>query len=372
MTLTIDRNAIDGLKAQIVLSDVIGQSVRLNRSGTWMLGLCPFHEESNPSFAVKDIDGRYVCFTCGAHGDIFDWVAHTDNLDPKADFLKVFRRVQDIAGDHSVATALPQHDTAMRGEKIKTDTEERRQKAIRHWRKGRPIEGTKAETYLRDCRGIRTVDFSGMPFRFIDDHERWIWCDQLKKPVMVGRWPCLLTAIQEVVPNADGKHRFLALHRTWFELGNPKNPQGKVKITYTEPGGKVRKIARKKIDGDWFGRGAIMLTGAGEVQATTEGIENGLTALELGPYKHVWVSVSLNAFATMPLLPVTRRLVIISDSDSKSRRDALMHQEQLTGAMHRQRLDHNVDVDLKPAPPGYDLNDWHLKQLLHHALATGQ
>ncbi|SNY93398.1 CHC2 zinc finger [Cohaesibacter sp. ES.047] len=369
MTLTIDRNAITALKKQIVLSDVIGKSVKLHQGGTWMTGLCPFHEDHNPSFSVSDVSGRYICHACGAHGDIFDWVAHTDQLDPQADFLQVFRRVQDIVGDHSVATTLPQHDTAKRGEKIKANSEERRQKAIRNWRKGRPIEGTKAETYLRDCRGIRTVDFTGMPFRFIDNHERWIWCDRLKKPVMVGRWPCLLTAIQEVEPNSGGKHRFLALHRTWFDLDEH---QGKPKIIYTAPDGKVREIARKKIDGDYFGRGAIMLTQPDETLAVTEGIENGLTALELGPYRHVWVAVSLNAFGAMPLLPVTKHMIIISDSDSKTPKAALMHQEKLCDTMHRQRLKHNVDVDIKPAPPGYDLNDWHLKQLLHHALATGQ
>nr|WP_321459634.1 CHC2 zinc finger domain-containing protein [uncultured Cohaesibacter sp.] len=374
MSLTISRHDIDALKAKITLSDVIGKSVKLHRSGTWMVGLCPFHKEREPSFAVNDVRGTYRCFSssCGEHGDIFDWIAYTDRLDVEQDFLAIFKRAQDIAGDHSVATSLPQYDPNERAQRQKEDSADRRLKALKLWRRGSAFAGSKAETYLRDCRGIRTVDFTGMPFRFIDNHERWIYCDELKKPVMVGRWPCLLTAIQEVQPNADGKHHFLALHRTWFELGNPKNPQGKVRIIYKAPSGKEREVKRKKIDGDYFGQGAIMLTPAGETLAQTEGIENGLTALELGPFKHVWVAVSMNALGSMPLLPITKRLAMIADSDSKSERTAKAHQNQLSKMMQSQAVRHGCQVDLMPAPPGDDLNGWHIKQLLRHALATNQ
>lgn len=371
MSVKLTRQDIDALKDKVTLSEVIGQSIKLRRTGTWMVGLCPFHKERDPSFGVNDATGTYLCFSasCRAHGDLFDWIAHTDGLDSKTDFLTIFKRAQEIAGDYSMATSLPQYDPSERARKQRQDSEARREKAFKWWQKGRPIAGTKAETYLRDCRGIRTVDFAGMPFRFIDNHERWIFCEELEKPVMVGKWPCLLTAIQQVEPNGDGKHPFIALHRTWFDLSKP---EGKAKIQYVAPSGKVHAVARKKVDGDYFGRGAIMLTKAGEVIASTEGIENGLTALELGPYEHVWVAVSMNAFGSMPLLPITKRLVMCVDSDSKSTRTAIAHQKQLSDMMQMQKVKHGCQVDLMPAHPGEDLNSWHLKQLLRHALASGE
>ncbi len=77
MTLTIPRADIDNLKAKIDLVELIGQSVKLNRAGTWMTGCCPFHKESNPSFAVKD--NRYQCFGCDAH--VFGWLVIDQGLD---------------------------------------------------------------------------------------------------------------------------------------------------------------------------------------------------------------------------------------------------------------------------------------------------
>jgi DNA primase len=68
------------LRARI--KDEVGATVALARSGRTWRGLCPFHRERTPSFHVYL--GRapgYHCFGCGAHGDIFDWLARTRGLD---------------------------------------------------------------------------------------------------------------------------------------------------------------------------------------------------------------------------------------------------------------------------------------------------
>lgn len=68
------------LRARI--KDEVEVTVALARSGRTWRGLCPFHHERTPSFHVYL--GRspgYHCFGCGAHGDIFDWLARTRGLD---------------------------------------------------------------------------------------------------------------------------------------------------------------------------------------------------------------------------------------------------------------------------------------------------
>ncbi len=40
--------------------------------------LCPFHNDTKPSMYVKN--NFYYCFTCGARGDIIDYVMKTENL----------------------------------------------------------------------------------------------------------------------------------------------------------------------------------------------------------------------------------------------------------------------------------------------------
>lgn len=64
----------DGLKKGIDLVDVIGRYVPLRSAGTEREGLCPFHDESTPSFTVNAKKGFFHCFGCGAHGDAIAFV----------------------------------------------------------------------------------------------------------------------------------------------------------------------------------------------------------------------------------------------------------------------------------------------------------
>ncbi|GHU61141.1 hypothetical protein AGMMS49983_00340 [Clostridia bacterium] len=55
-------------KADIV--ETVGRLVPLRKSGRNWSGLCPFHSETDGSFYVYEDSGRFVCFGCGANGDI--------------------------------------------------------------------------------------------------------------------------------------------------------------------------------------------------------------------------------------------------------------------------------------------------------------
>lgn len=71
---------IDTFKSQAKISRVIGDAVKLKRSGNEFSGLCPFHNEKTPSFTVNDQKGFYHCFGCGAHGDVIDFITEHDGL----------------------------------------------------------------------------------------------------------------------------------------------------------------------------------------------------------------------------------------------------------------------------------------------------
>jgi DNA primase len=47
---------------------IIGQFVDLKKHGDLYLGLCPFHKENTPSFAVYPKKHHYHCFGCGVSG----------------------------------------------------------------------------------------------------------------------------------------------------------------------------------------------------------------------------------------------------------------------------------------------------------------
>ncbi|MEX1011374.1 MAG: DNA primase [Balneolaceae bacterium] len=62
------------------LVEVVGDYVRLKRSGSGFAGLCPFHEEKTPSFHVTPRLGIYKCFGCGASGDVFSFVMEMEGV----------------------------------------------------------------------------------------------------------------------------------------------------------------------------------------------------------------------------------------------------------------------------------------------------
>ena len=69
------------VRASITLSEVVAPHVSLRRAGRGMVGLCPFHGEKTPSFNVNDETGRYMCFGCGAKGDVFTFVQQIEHVD---------------------------------------------------------------------------------------------------------------------------------------------------------------------------------------------------------------------------------------------------------------------------------------------------
>ncbi len=76
-------NFAEQLKSQLNIVDVVGQYVRLKRSGAGprYVGLCPFHSEKTPSFGVHSTLQFYKCFGCDAGGDVFKFVMEIESAD---------------------------------------------------------------------------------------------------------------------------------------------------------------------------------------------------------------------------------------------------------------------------------------------------
>src|SRR5215471_2386224 len=71
----------DQVKSSVDIVSVIGEYVRLRRSGTQRyMGLCPFHNEKKPSFTVHVSLQIYKCFSCGVSGDVIKFVQEKEGL----------------------------------------------------------------------------------------------------------------------------------------------------------------------------------------------------------------------------------------------------------------------------------------------------
>ncbi len=73
--------------------------VTLRPYGKHWRGLCPFHQDKNPSFNVTSSTGRYRCWACGESGDVFTWVMKTQNLE-FGDALKQLAKLAGVTLKH--------------------------------------------------------------------------------------------------------------------------------------------------------------------------------------------------------------------------------------------------------------------------------
>jgi len=82
------------VKQQADIVRVIGEYVRLKKSGQNFTGLCPFHGEKTPSFAVHPVKQIFHCFGCGKGGDVFSFVMEME----KCPFPEAVRMVAEKCG----------------------------------------------------------------------------------------------------------------------------------------------------------------------------------------------------------------------------------------------------------------------------------
>lgn len=60
--------------------DVVGNYVSLRQTGSTFKGLCPFHDDHNPSFTVDPKRQRYKCWSCQKNGDVIFFIQEHERI----------------------------------------------------------------------------------------------------------------------------------------------------------------------------------------------------------------------------------------------------------------------------------------------------
>ena len=71
---------IEEVRSRNNIVDVISSYVSLKRQGANYVGLCPFHNDHNPSFSVSERKQMYKCFSCGEGGNVFRFMMQYENM----------------------------------------------------------------------------------------------------------------------------------------------------------------------------------------------------------------------------------------------------------------------------------------------------
>jgi DNA primase len=138
------------VKQQADIVRVVGEYVRLKKTGKDFSGLCPFHQEKTPSFTVSPIKQIFYCFGCGKGGDVYNFVMGME----KCEFPDAVRVVAEKCG-----IAIPQQK-----ERSPEERKENQQRTllVEMHREAQtffvkqlegPLEGKAARAYLED-RGL--------------------------------------------------------------------------------------------------------------------------------------------------------------------------------------------------------------------------
>ncbi|HEY9294528.1 MAG TPA: DNA primase [Microlunatus sp.] len=92
----INEEDIAAVRERAKIEDVVGSYVMLrNAGGGSMKGLCPFHDESTPSFNVTPSRGLWYCFgACGEGGDVISFLQKIENLT----FAEAVQKLADRVG----------------------------------------------------------------------------------------------------------------------------------------------------------------------------------------------------------------------------------------------------------------------------------
>ncbi len=73
-------NIINEIRSKVDIVDIISSYLPLSGKGKNYFGVCPFHDDTNPSMSVSRDKQIYKCFSCGASGNVFNFVMDYEHV----------------------------------------------------------------------------------------------------------------------------------------------------------------------------------------------------------------------------------------------------------------------------------------------------
>lgn len=87
-------NDINNVRNSVDIVDIIGEYIPLINKGKNFMGVCPFHDDKNPSMSVSKEKQIYTCFSCGATGNVFNFLMDYKSIS----FKEALKMLADRAG----------------------------------------------------------------------------------------------------------------------------------------------------------------------------------------------------------------------------------------------------------------------------------
>ena len=79
----MNNDLVSAVRSKVDIVDIIGERIPLVARGKNFFGVCPFHDDTNPSLSVSREKQIYTCFSCHATGNVFTFLMNYEHIDFK-------------------------------------------------------------------------------------------------------------------------------------------------------------------------------------------------------------------------------------------------------------------------------------------------
>lgn len=101
----VSNDEINQIRAKANIVSIVSSYIPLTQRGKNYVGVCPFHDDHSPSMSVSESKQIYKCFSCGATGNVFQFVADYENVS----FIEAVSIVANKCGMELSANAFNSH-----------------------------------------------------------------------------------------------------------------------------------------------------------------------------------------------------------------------------------------------------------------------
>lgn len=102
-----NQDLINEIRNKVDIVDIIGERVPLVAKGKNFFGVCPFHEDTNPSMSVSREKQIYRCFSCGASGNVFTFLMDYE----QKEFKEVLKELGERVGINTSKIKVSKENT---------------------------------------------------------------------------------------------------------------------------------------------------------------------------------------------------------------------------------------------------------------------
>lgn len=99
----MNQDLTNEIRSKVDIVDIIGERIPLTPKGKNFFGVCPFHEDTNPSMSVSREKQIYRCFSCGASGNVFTFLMDYEHKS----FKEVLKELGDKVGVNTSSISVP-------------------------------------------------------------------------------------------------------------------------------------------------------------------------------------------------------------------------------------------------------------------------